>query len=452
MLRMIYASHKYYSVFSSLFLGNRSGIWNQFLKMSDHIAADTEKTEALETRKRALDEDDPQPNVKRHLTEKERVKRKKVAMLVSYSGQGYLGMQRNPGAKTIEEDLLTAMLRAGFIPEEAFTSPQQIQFQRAARTDKGVSAARQILSLKLPEGANTSDINKHLPDQIRVFAIKRTTKGFNSKSACDARTYSYTLPTFAFMPAGEEVSENFRVSSTIINNVNSVLKMFEGTHNFHNFTSRKKPLDPSAHRYIMNFVCGEPFTSENMEFCTIKIKGQSFMLHQIRKMIGLAVAVSRGHTTIETINKSWKPDRIDIPMAPGVGLVLEEVHYDRYNKRYGNDGLHEPLTWDDVEKELITFREKYIYSAIVNTEISEKCFLNWLLTLPYHSYDIRNQNAELDNSSPINEVYNKNEKVDESTLKTSNSAFVADSENAGVIAPSLKNSSNVPNCIVEEKS
>ena len=32
--------------------------------------------------------------------------------------------------------------------------------------------------------------------------------------------------------------------------------------------------------------CGEPFVMDGMEFCVLKVKGQSFMLHQIRKMIG----------------------------------------------------------------------------------------------------------------------------------------------------------------------
>jgi len=30
-------------------------------------------------------------------------------------------------------------------------------------------------------------INKHLPDDVRVQSIKRVTKNFNSKTACDAR-------------------------------------------------------------------------------------------------------------------------------------------------------------------------------------------------------------------------------------------------------------------------
>lgn len=79
----------------------------------------------------------------------DRVKRKKFCLLLGYSGVNYFGMQRNPDMKTIEEDLLTAMLKNNWINEEGFKQAQYIQFQRAARTDKGVSAARQCVSLKL---------------------------------------------------------------------------------------------------------------------------------------------------------------------------------------------------------------------------------------------------------------------------------------------------------------
>lgn len=79
----------------------------------------------------------------------DRVKRRKCCMLLGYSGVNYFGMQRNPGAKTIEEDLLVAMSKNNWITDEAFKMAQTIQFQRAARTDKGVSAARQCVSLKI---------------------------------------------------------------------------------------------------------------------------------------------------------------------------------------------------------------------------------------------------------------------------------------------------------------
>lgn len=49
------------------------------------------------------------------------------------------------------------------------------------------------------------------------------------------------------------------------------------------------------------------------------------MQHHIRKMIGLAIAILRGYTVEETILKAFKKDPLDIPKAPGLGLMLEEV-------------------------------------------------------------------------------------------------------------------------------
>ncbi|XP_069671652.1 pseudouridylate synthase 1 homolog isoform X2 [Periplaneta americana] len=345
-----------------------------------------------ENKKRPLQEDADGTDSKKLRIETDRVKRKKVALLLAYSGLGYLGMQRNPGMKTIEEDLLTALLKAGFITEEAFNTPQLVQFQRAARTDKGVSAARQVVSIKLPEDTKVESINDHLPAQIHVLAIKRTTKGFNSKSSCDARTYSYMLPTFAFAPLGVETTESYRITPEVMENVKATLKIFEGTHNFHNFTARKKPLDPSANRYIMNFDIGEPFISRGIEFSVLRVKGQSFMLHQIRKMVGLTIAVARGLTSLDTLQRAWKPERLDLPVAPGLGLVLEEVHYDRYNQRFGKDGIHEPLDWEEVEADVKAFKEKFIFPTIIESEIEEKSMLSWLETLPLHSYSIREDN------------------------------------------------------------
>jgi tRNA pseudouridine38-40 synthase len=79
----------------------------------------------------------------------ERVKRKKSLILLGYSGVNYCGMQRNPEVATVEEELLKTMLKHKWITDEIFKLPQQGFFQRAARTDKGVSAARQVVSLKL---------------------------------------------------------------------------------------------------------------------------------------------------------------------------------------------------------------------------------------------------------------------------------------------------------------
>lgn len=162
----------------------------------------------------------------------------------------------------------------------------------------------------------------------------------------------------------------------------------------------------------MSFKCSEPFLSpDNVEFVTIEVKGQSFMMHQIRKMVGLSLAVERGHTTKETINRALTEERLDIPMAPGLGLVLDTVHYDRYNNRYGTDGIHEPLTWETEEPIIKDFVENYIYSTIYEKEFKEKSMINWLGTLGLHSYDIRenDKNNKTDNKEEQEEAKDDND-------------------------------------------
>ncbi|XP_055848984.1 pseudouridylate synthase 1 homolog isoform X2 [Episyrphus balteatus] len=333
----------------------------------------------------------------------DRIKRKKCALLMGYCGADYYGMQRNPGMQTIEEDLFNAMLKHKWITEEGFNQAQQTQFQRAARTDKGVSAARQICSIKLPDDIDVGALNSDLPEVIRVFAVKRVTKGFNAKDKCNARTYTYTLPSVAFQDHSNELNmETYRISNEVLERVNSVLKLYEGTKNYHNFTSKKNFLDPSSKRFMMSFTSSEPFVSpQGIEFLTLKVKGQSFMLHQIRKMVGVAISVVRGNTTEATIARAFTEERLDLPMAPGLGLVLDQVHYDRYNDRYGEDGIHQPLTWDELEPEIEKFVEKYIYSNIYDTEFKEKSMIEWLETLKLHSYDVRDNKDEMNVSEAI---------------------------------------------------
>lgn len=215
------------------------------------------------------------------------------------------------------------------------------------------------------------------------------TQGFNSKNNCDARTYSYMLPTVAFSPRDYDVQNAaaFRLEPETLQRVNRLFALYKGTRNFHNFTSQKLPQDPSARRYITEMSCGEPFVRGGAEFAVITVRGQSFMLHQIRKMIGLVIAVVKGYAREEVMERTWGEQKVDVPKAPGLGLVLERVHFDRYNKRFGGDGLHERLEWDGEREQIKAFKEAHIYPSIVETECQEGSMVSWMSTLPIHDFE-----------------------------------------------------------------
>lgn len=300
-------------------------------------------------------------------------------------------MQRNPGANTIEEQLLKALKTTGLISEENFIRPQSMYFQRAARTDKSVSAIRQIVSLKVLESISTQidDLNNNLPDDIRLMACRRVTQSFDAKNYCDGRTYSYLMPSFALCPLTEIATKSYRVTDEIIKQFNETLQGYVGSHVFHNFTSGKSFKDDSSVRVIRYMNCSEPFfpcDQDELEFVVVRVKGQSFMMHQIRKMIGLAIAIIKGFATEDHLKRSMEQPFMDVPKAPGLGLMLEEVHFDKYNRKFGGDGHHEPLEWNEVADKIDDFKNKYIYSEIVETELKEQSMMNWLHTLTLHSY------------------------------------------------------------------
>lgn len=100
----------------------------------------------------------------------------------------------------------------------------QVAWMRACRTDKGVHAAGQVVSLKIllkmdavkQEGMAADDLevaalratadrlNELLPTDIRIFAIRRTANSFHAKEQCDSRFYEYLFPTFALARSSAE--------------------------------------------------------------------------------------------------------------------------------------------------------------------------------------------------------------------------------------------------------
>jgi len=162
--------------------------------------------------------------------------------------------------------------------------------------------------------------------------------------------------------------------------INQVLKNFEGTHNFHNFTSRMTPTDPKANRYILSFTCSTPFLLLGIEYVKLEVTGQSFLLHQIRKMIGLLIAIMRFRTDSSVILGAFSRQQFNLPTAPGLGLILQKCSFDRYSKKFKQS--HESLVFDPtLQQKIQDFASNHIYNHIAQTDIEQKITQNWLQTL-----------------------------------------------------------------------
>jgi tRNA pseudouridine(38-40) synthase len=222
-------------------------------------------------------------------------------------------------------------------------------------------------------------INSFLPVDIRVIALTKVTKNFNAKISCSKRRYHYLLPTYMLMDvkdvnikishqlkiqgpvvgAGEnsyanfaekgstyylgkeyhskiyDELKNYRASKDKIALLNQALNVYVGTKSYHNFTTCKTPQDKESMRYIISFDCGEPFidSKTGSEWVLCSVIGQSFLLNQIRKMIGYAAEVARGSASISQLKDSFGTKKCEVPMAPGLGLYLDELFFDFYNNK-----------------------------------------------------------------------------------------------------------------------
>ena len=71
-------------------------------------------------------------------------------------------------------------------------------------------------------------------------------------------------------------------------------------------------------------------TINGVEMICVRIKGQSFLLHQIRLMLGCAVLISRGLMPLSALESAFVlPYHINFPMAPAEGLLLVDAGFGR---------------------------------------------------------------------------------------------------------------------------
>lgn len=120
------------------------------------------------------------------------------------------------------------------------------------------------------------------------------------------------------------------------------------------------------------------------------------MMYQIRKMMGLMLAVAREVTDRSIYDAVFTNKGINCPTAPGLGLVLDRLHFSSVENESGEQ--HEKLTWDECEDNVQQFFEKEIKPSIVGTEIRDEHMYEWVETLLNYVYIPEENNNECDQS------------------------------------------------------
>jgi tRNA pseudouridine38-40 synthase len=161
----------------------------------------------------------------------------------------------------------------------------------------------------------------------------------------------------------------YRIHPSRLKRVREALSLYEGTRNYHNYTVQKSFSDPSAKRVIKSFVVNpNPILINGTEWLSLKVHGQSFMMHQIRKMVGMVALMVRCGCDPKRITESYGLEKISIPKAPSLGLLLERPVFDSYNKRAKGDLGKEPIDFDKFKKEMDEFKQREIYERMYRDE------------------------------------------------------------------------------------
>jgi tRNA pseudouridine38-40 synthase len=187
----------------------------------------------------------------------------------------------------------------------------------------------------------------------------------------------------------EEIAEifphlkKFRATPEHLEKLRAALKVYEGTHSFHNYARGVGAAEGRASRYIISFDIENPIVFENgMEWIPTQVTGQSFLLNQIRKMVSMAMDVARGAAPLELVGKALTKDDVRVNIAPSQGLFLEMSFYGGYNNhKQVNPDLRD-LDFSDektpVYQRWKDFRSGTLMKHVVEEEEREGNFIKYL--------------------------------------------------------------------------
>jgi tRNA pseudouridine38-40 synthase len=268
-------------------------------------------------------------------------------MDLQYDGTGLHGWAKQKGLPTVEgtlEDALRTVLG---------TAPS---LQVAGRTDAGVHARRQVVSLLLPERTELArlkaSLNALTPPAIAVSRIERAPRGFDARKDATSRSYRY------FISMADAVSPFWaRYCWPVQRQLDTdalaaAAEAVAGRHDFTAFTPTETEhvfFDRLVQKCAWRSVSGSLPMGLRSEragrhrpaggMLYLEIKAEAFLRHMVRTLVGTMIEVADGTRDLDSFRGllAGASRREAGPTAPAQGLFLWDVNC-RTRARAGTDG------------------------------------------------------------------------------------------------------------------
>ncbi len=252
-----------------------------------------------------------------------KLRRRNIALMVSYDGTNYNGFQRqNPPIVAIQnilEDRLAKIFG------------EKIVMTASGRTDTGVHALGQVVNFftdgridveKIPLAASSV-----LPSDIVVKKAWEVDKNFSALHSAKSKAYVYKIQRGATLnPFTARFSWHIPYALDV-DKMRTTLNLLIGEHDFSTF----KAASNVQRNPVRKMFAAEIFSEEIFcaEILTIKLHANGFLYRMARNIVATVVAVGRGRLSVEKFQEIFlaRDRNLAPPTAPAQGLCLYEVFY-----------------------------------------------------------------------------------------------------------------------------
>jgi len=237
-------------------------------------------------------------------------------LTLEYDGRDFAGWARQPGRRTVQEELeraLAIVLRRDAVPLTV-----------AGRTDAGVHAWGQVASYDGPP-ARPASLNALLPDDVAVLSSETVAPGFSARHDATSRAYCYRVLARRERSAFERGRALWWPHPLDRDALDACAAALVGTHDFTAFTPTE-----TEHVRFERDVRFAAWTDEDGDVLAFWIEADAFMRNMNRVLVGTMLEVAGGRRSVADFAAllDGAPRARAGKTAPPEGLYLAGVRYD----------------------------------------------------------------------------------------------------------------------------